>query len=347
MSGTQKQTGFKSIGCAGRTVDGREIKPEWIQEAIESYNPKLYTAVINLNHWDPKYYGTYGQVCGMKAGKGPEGELSALASLEPNERLMALSKREVLFASMEIEPNFRDSGKAYLVGLAVTPRPASVGTEQMKFACNDARFGVELFGQQTSETAVMTDFVPFDFAFTNQDSSEEGRVLAWLKKTFSGSSSEDETQQEEHDVPALDKDTAEKLATQLAALNKNLQTFGQQSPKAGDVNPQGVAPQQIIDALGPQLEQFGIQLSAAPVPQTLEQKVDGLLQEFAAFKSKQSGTDANAQDDAAGDDTKQALAEFGEQLKSLSSTLNFAIHGEKPGTQGTELFGDNQGEELV
>src|SRR3546814_16550343 len=39
-----------------------------------------------------------------------------------------------LFTSCEIHPDFAGEGKAYLVGLAVTDMPASLGTEPLKFA---------------------------------------------------------------------------------------------------------------------------------------------------------------------------------------------------------------------
>ncbi|WP_186791292.1 GPO family capsid scaffolding protein, partial [Salmonella enterica] len=40
--------------------------------------------------------------------------------------------------SMEIQPNFGNSGKCYLVGLAVTDDPASLGTEYLEF-CRKAK----------------------------------------------------------------------------------------------------------------------------------------------------------------------------------------------------------------
>jgi hypothetical protein len=39
-----------------------------------------------------------------------------------------------LYTSIEISPNFAGTNKAYLVGLAVTDSPASLGTEMLAFA---------------------------------------------------------------------------------------------------------------------------------------------------------------------------------------------------------------------
>lgn len=38
-----------------------------------------------------------------------------------------------VYTSMEIRPNFSNTGKCYLIGLAVTDDPASLGTEYLEF----------------------------------------------------------------------------------------------------------------------------------------------------------------------------------------------------------------------
>jgi hypothetical protein len=43
-----------------------------------------------------------------------------------------------VYTSMEIRPNFANSGKCYLVGLAVTDDPASLGTEYLEFCSRAA-----------------------------------------------------------------------------------------------------------------------------------------------------------------------------------------------------------------
>jgi len=56
------QSGFITIGTSGKTVDGRKIEASWLEEAAQAYDPDLYTAVIDLNHWDTRWAGTYGKV---------------------------------------------------------------------------------------------------------------------------------------------------------------------------------------------------------------------------------------------------------------------------------------------
>ncbi|MCP6043100.1 GPO family capsid scaffolding protein, partial [Klebsiella pneumoniae] len=43
-----------------------------------------------------------------------------------------------LFTSMEVNTSFADTGKAYLVGLAATDDPASLGTEMLTFSASAA-----------------------------------------------------------------------------------------------------------------------------------------------------------------------------------------------------------------
>ncbi len=37
------------IGVEGATTDGREIQREWLEQMAASYNPAVYTALINLS----------------------------------------------------------------------------------------------------------------------------------------------------------------------------------------------------------------------------------------------------------------------------------------------------------
>jgi hypothetical protein len=42
--------------------------------------------------------------------------------------------KEKIYSSIELHPQFALNGKAYVVGLAMTDTPASLGTERLKFA---------------------------------------------------------------------------------------------------------------------------------------------------------------------------------------------------------------------
>lgn len=133
------------IGVEGATTDGREIQREWLEQMAASYNPTVYTALINLEHiksYSPdSAFNRYGKVTALVAEEiqdGPlAGKMALYADVEPTDSLVALVKKgQKLFTSMEVSPKFADTGKAYLVGLAATDDPASLGTEMLAFSAS-------------------------------------------------------------------------------------------------------------------------------------------------------------------------------------------------------------------
>ncbi|WP_343560393.1 GPO family capsid scaffolding protein [Kiloniella sp. b19] len=130
---------FFRVAQSGKTVDGRTITPEQIQQMADSYDPKVYGARINMEHI--RGFGidgpfkAYGDVLELKTEKHENGtDLYLLAALNPTEALKAINKdRQKVYSSVEIHPNFPETEGAYLVGLAMTDSPASRGTELIKF----------------------------------------------------------------------------------------------------------------------------------------------------------------------------------------------------------------------
>lgn len=139
---TAKAKRFR-IGVEGATTDGREIQRDWLVQMAASYNPQLYTAQINLEHIksyvpDSTFnrYGTVSALVAEEIKDGPlAGKMALYADVTPTDALVALVKKgQKLFTSMEVSPQFADTGKAYLVGLAATDDPASLGTEMLTFS---------------------------------------------------------------------------------------------------------------------------------------------------------------------------------------------------------------------
>ncbi|MBZ8683600.1 GPO family capsid scaffolding protein, partial [Escherichia coli] len=88
-------------------------------------------------------FNRYGKVTALFAEEITEGPLAGkmalYADVEPTESLVELVKKgQKLFTSMEVSPKFADTGKAYLVGLAATDDPASLGTEMLTFSASAA-----------------------------------------------------------------------------------------------------------------------------------------------------------------------------------------------------------------
>lgn len=137
------------IGVEGDTCDGRVISATDIQEMAETFDPRVYGCRINLEHLKgilPEGpFSRYGDVVELKSEKIDDdsvliGKLALFAKITPTDDLIAMNKKlQKVYTSMEIQPNFANSGKCYLVGLVVTDDPASLGTEYLEF-CRGAKF---------------------------------------------------------------------------------------------------------------------------------------------------------------------------------------------------------------
>ncbi|MEQ9945243.1 GPO family capsid scaffolding protein [Pectobacterium aroidearum] len=132
------------VGVEGDTCDGRVIDATDIQNMAETFDPRVYGCRINLEHLKgvlpDSPFRRYGDVVELKAEKidddsALKGKLALFAKITPTDELIAMNKAsQKVYTSMEIQPNFANTGKAYLVGLAVTDDPASLGTEMLEFS---------------------------------------------------------------------------------------------------------------------------------------------------------------------------------------------------------------------
>jgi hypothetical protein len=133
---------WKRVATSGATVDGRVILPQELRDIAETYKPSFYTAVIWCDH--ERWPGSHGTVYAVRLVEEAEdlepGEVALEAQLKPNDRLLYLNDQgQKLFTSIEITPDFRGKGKAYLTGMGVTDEPASVGTQELYFSHKNNR----------------------------------------------------------------------------------------------------------------------------------------------------------------------------------------------------------------
>ena len=127
------------VATEGATTDGRNIERSWIEQMAKNYDPKKYGARVNLEHYKGLLpdgpFKRYGDVLALSAEKVEDDKLALFAVIDPTEDLVALSKaRQKVYTSIEVDPNFSDTGAAYLVGLAITDDPASLGCEMLEFS---------------------------------------------------------------------------------------------------------------------------------------------------------------------------------------------------------------------
>lgn len=165
------------IATAGDTTDGRELQQKWLEEMAQSYDPKIYGARINMEHFrsfhPDSVFGSYGDVLALKTEMVEVDNVEKLALfglLQPNDQLIELNGRnQKIYTSVEIDTNFAKTGKAYLVGLAVTDSPASLGTEMLQFASQAQQNPFNARKQRPENVISVATETNFDFevsAFT-------------------------------------------------------------------------------------------------------------------------------------------------------------------------------------
>lgn len=142
-----KQSKFFRAFVEGTTIsDGRTITRDMIDSCVATFNAQTYTPRINVEHIsgyspEPPFNG-YGSVTAVKAedvtltiaGK-QEKRYALYAQVDANDQLVDLSKRDQKpYPSVELTDSYAGTGKVGLIGLAFTDRPASIGTESLKFS---------------------------------------------------------------------------------------------------------------------------------------------------------------------------------------------------------------------
>ena len=141
MAGKSKK--FR-VATEGATTDGRIIERTWIQQMAANYDPKRFGARVNLEHikgYTPDSpFKRYGDVLSLSAAENGDGKLELFAVIDPTDELirMTTKERQKVYTSIEVNPKFAGTSEAYLVGLAVTDDPASLGTEMLQFSARAA-----------------------------------------------------------------------------------------------------------------------------------------------------------------------------------------------------------------
>lgn len=152
MAQELKISDWLCVAQEGKTIDGREIKREWLESIAKNYNPELYQALIWCEHEDPvwrQFSANLGTIEELKLEE-KNGKLRLLARLRANAILQSMNEQEQkIYSSVEILPDFPEDGDFYLVGLAATDQPASTGLSRLSFSTNKNGFRtapVLLFG---------------------------------------------------------------------------------------------------------------------------------------------------------------------------------------------------------
>lgn len=180
-----KVSRFFRVAVEGATTDGRKIERAHLEQIAQNYSRNTYSARISLEHYkgiDPEgLFKAYGDVAAVKteevdiAGKT---KLALFAQIIPTEELIAMNKKgQKLYSSIEINPEFADSGEAYLQGLAITDNPASLGTEALEFAAKSPAAN-PWAARKTEPGNVVTEALEFTLQMEGEgdDSDSTGMV---------------------------------------------------------------------------------------------------------------------------------------------------------------------------
>ena len=204
-----KESRWFKVATAGSTVDGREIKTEWLEDMAETYSMDEYTASIFEDHIS--WFGNYGQVTAVKAEKDDKGRLCLFTKVKPNARLLKKNKDgQKLFTSIQVTENFAGTEKAYLTHLAITDTPASIGTERLEFSVGGET--KKLFAQGESIN------LEFDQLTDDELEAEARKRPGLLSRLFSKHSPEQENDMSKADLEKLQKQFTQ-LSEQVAALS--------------------------------------------------------------------------------------------------------------------------------
>ncbi|WP_316543771.1 GPO family capsid scaffolding protein [Klebsiella grimontii] len=273
MAGTTKPRKKFRVAVSGNTVDGREIQPQHLRDAAANYNLSVYAARVNIEHFLSPYpgsdFGAMGDVTALSTEDITEGPLAGrtalYAEIDPSDRMVQMTdKGQKVYSSIELAPQFALNGKAYVVGLAMTDTPASLGTDRLKFAAQQ-RASVMAFNNQQGEPPMFTEAIEAEVIELAAQRSDDG--VKWFSRVMSilgkGQETDDQRFSQVHQaVEAVaqsqseqldrfntaeqerqqDKVTIQKLTTDLAALRQQLEgtdgNFSQRQPANGGANAQ-------------------------------------------------------------------------------------------------------------
>ena len=262
---TQLVTDWLRIATEGNTFQNVPIQRQWIVDIAETYNAKTYGARIWPDH--RRWYGAWGDVVDVKAEE-IDGKLCLFCKLTPNSQLILANEQDQkVYSSIELDPNFAGTGKAYLTGLGVTDEPASLGTDRLKFSVKDRlanhKYGAPEQLVMSYPLASTEDQKPTDKA------TEAASLFSKLVSLFS-TQAPDPKQEAATDHPEeepMNKEQFEALmgkfdtfGTKLTELETKVETFGKkpEADKKDDVKVELDADKKVDDkaATGITAEQF-------------------------------------------------------------------------------------------
>ncbi|AVS66655.1 phage capsid protein [Paracidovorax avenae] len=243
---TPKESKFFRVATEGATTDGRVIERAWIVQMAANFDPKKYAARVWVEHLRSTLpdgpFRAFGDVLALQSRDVEDGKKALFAQIKPLPDLVSMTRAgQKLYTSIEVNPKFADSGEAYLVGLAVTDTPASLGTEMLTFAQQHPEMSPLKARKQQPEN-LFTAAQPTDIEFEGEDGSAakfSAAMQAILAK-FSGKARSDDTRFADvvkgfEEVAEVMGEQAAELDAQKKAHDKLASDFAALSTKHGEL----------------------------------------------------------------------------------------------------------------
>lgn len=185
------------VAVEGATSDKRIIKRSWLEQAAKNFDRSVYGARIWMEHFrsllPDSPFRAYGDVLAVKVEEveiAGQKKLALFAQVEPTPDLIAMNKaKQKIYTSIEIDDSFADTGEAYIVGLAVTDSPASLGTDVLAFSAQKPESS-PFKDRHYSETSMFTESIEVEgLTFEEVEDPKTGvgaKLLNSVKALLSG-----------------------------------------------------------------------------------------------------------------------------------------------------------------
>lgn len=176
------------VAVEGATTDKRKIERTWLEQAAKNFSQNTYGARVWLEHFrsllPDSPFKAYGDITAVKVEEvdiAGQKKLALFAQIEPTADLVAMNKaKQKIYTSIEIDESFADSGEAYIVGLAVTDSPASLGTDVLAFSAQKPDAS-PFKDRHYSATSMFTEALEADIEF-EELVEIEGKVAGLFKR---------------------------------------------------------------------------------------------------------------------------------------------------------------------
>lgn len=215
------------ICVEGATTDGRTVQRSWLTDIEKNYDPNVYGARINLEHLGYEWMPRFGDVESVHTAEITEGalkgKLALYATLLPTDELIQMNKkRQKVYTSVEIAPKFSDTGEAYLVGLAVTDSPASLGTEMLQFSQKSGNSPLSDRKQSKDNVFTLAEETVIELAEDKPEEPKGQSLFSRITEMLTGNRKQDDARfHDVHQSVELCAKAIEAIQADVTALKKN------------------------------------------------------------------------------------------------------------------------------